>query len=100
MLGALARTGLYQLIPVEPRTFPWTTFAVNVAGAFILGYVTTRFQERLPPSTWPRPLLGTGFCGALTTFSTFQLELLKLIRDDSFGIAVAYVLASLVAGFM
>ena len=63
-----------------PRVWPWVTFAVNVAGAFLLGYFATRLQERLPLSAYRRPLLGTGFCGALTTFSTMQLELLQHAR--------------------
>jgi len=59
---------------------------VNVAGAFILGVVFTRV---------PR-FLGTGFCGALTTFSTFQVELLGLAR----GWAALYAVASIVFGYL
>ena len=43
------------------------TFVVNVAGAFLVGFFTTRLQERLPVSAYRRPLLGTGLCGGLTT---------------------------------
>src|SRR3954452_9417481 len=70
-LGALARTRLAVAFPASG--WPWVTFAVNLAGAFALGYFVTRLQERLPLSAYKRPLLGTGFCGALTTFSTVQL---------------------------
>ena len=62
-------------------------FAINVGGAFILGYPVTRLQERLPLSTYRRPLLGTGFCGAYTTFSTMQVEMLKMLDDDRYGLA-------------
>jgi CrcB protein len=57
-------------------------------------------QERLPPSTYRRPLLGTGFCGALTTFSTFQIELITLARHGHAGLAVGYLAGSLAAGLV
>src|SRR5512135_2156336 len=79
--------------------WPWATFLVNVAGAFALGYFATRLQERLPLSTYGRPLLGTGFCGALTTFSTVQIELLKMFDAHRYGLAAGYGLASVLAGF-
>jgi CrcB protein len=98
-IGALARAGLLEAWPVHPGTWPWATFAANLAGAFLLGLVATRLQERLPPSTLRRPLLGTGFCGALTTFSTLQLEVLRLARRHCTGLAVGYLAASLACGF-
>src|ERR1700685_2602128 len=79
MIGALARVGLAQAAPVGTGAWPWATFAANMAGALLLGYFVTRLQERLPPSSYRRPLLGTGFCGALTTFSTLQLELFGML---------------------
>jgi len=79
-LGALARAGLAEVF-----TMPWGTLVANIAGSFLLGYVATRS---------PR-LLGTGFCGALTTFSTFQVELLDLRP----GLAVLYAAASISAGY-
>ena len=97
--GAVARAVLADALPHDPRGWPWATFAVNVAGAFLLGYFTTRLQERLPLSSYPRPLLGTGFCGALTTFSTIQLELVAMLDEDRVGLAVAYASASVAAGF-
>ncbi len=47
-----------------------------------------------------RPLVGTGFCGALTTFSTFQVETITLARDGSLGLAVGYAAVSLAAGML
>jgi fluoride exporter len=96
--GAVARALLGEALPHDPGTWPWATFAVNVAGAFLLGWLVTRLQERLPPSEYRRPLLGTGFCGALTTFSTFQIETFDLARDGHVLLAVGYPLVSLVAG--
>ncbi|HWE11433.1 MAG TPA: fluoride efflux transporter CrcB, partial [Solirubrobacteraceae bacterium] len=79
--------------------WPWATFTVNLVGAFLLGYFTTRLQERLPLSAYRRPLLGTGFCGALTTFSTMQVELLQMLDAGRVGLAVAYAGASITGGF-
>jgi CrcB protein len=97
--GALARAALVRAAAPAPGSWPWVTFAVNLAGAFLLGYLVTRLQERLPPSTYVRPLLGTGFCGALTTFSTMQLELVELVDDGHAGLAIGYGLASIGGGF-
>jgi CrcB protein len=98
--GALARALLGEALPAEPGEWPWATFAANVAGAFLLGWLVTRLQERLPPSAYRRPLLGTGLCGALTTFSTLQLELLGLLDADRVALAAAYASASLACGFL
>jgi fluoride exporter len=97
-VGAVARALVGEALPYDPGTWPWATFAVNIAGAFILGLLVTRLQERLPPSTYRRPLLGTGFCGALTTFSTFQVELLEMVDADRGALAAAYAAASIAAG--
>jgi CrcB protein len=97
-VGAVARALVGEALPHEPGTWPWATFAVNIAGAFILGLLVTRLQERVPPSAYRRPLLGTGFCGAFTTFSTFQVELLGMLDEDRAGLAAAYAGASIAAG--
>ena len=99
-IGALARYGLAEALPHDAGSWPWATFAVNVAGALALGYLTTRLQERLPPSAYRRPLLGTGLCGALTTFSTMQVELLQMLDDGRTGLAAGYATASIAAGVL
>src|SRR5690625_1678297 len=58
-LGATARAVLETVVDPDPTRWPWPTFAVNIVGALLLGYVTTRLLERLPVSTYRRPLLGT-----------------------------------------
>jgi fluoride exporter len=98
--GALARLGLVEALPPHPGSWPWATFVANIAGAFALGYLTTHLQERLPLSAYRRPFLGTGVCGALTTFSTLQVELLDMLDHGSGGLAAGYAAASLAAGLL
>ena len=90
--GALARAGVAEAWPPHAGHWPWATFVVNVAGAALLGWIVAgrRFHR----------LLGTGFCGALTTFSTLQLELLQMLDADRFGLAALYAAASVVAGLV
>jgi CrcB protein len=99
-LGALARVGVAQGLPTTVGEWPWATFAVNIVGAAMLGYFVTRLQERLPVSTLRRPLLATGLCGAFTTFSTVQIELLKMADRHDYGFAVTYLTASVLGGFV
>lgn len=98
-IGALLRAGLEEAIGGGAHGWPWATFVVNVGGAFVLGYFITRLQERLPLSTYRRPFLATGFCGALTTFSTVQVELLEMLDAGRLGLAAVYAGASVLAGF-
>ena len=88
--GALARAGVADALAHDPGGWPWATLVVNVAGAFVLGWVAAR--------NYRRALLGQGFCGALTTFSTFQLELLQMLDRDRLGLAAAYAAVSLALG--
>ena len=94
MLGALARVGLAQGFPHAAGAWPWPTLAVNLAGALLLGWTVTR----LPPHSYARPFVGIGVCGALTTFSTFQLELLRMLDAGHDGLALAYAGVSLAGG--
>jgi len=98
-LGTLARAGLAEEFPHSATSWPWPTFAVNIAAAFLLGYFATRLQERLPLSSYRRPLLGTGLCGGLSTFSTMQVELLKMISAGAWWLALGYAAASIAAGY-
>ncbi|HET7356177.1 MAG TPA: fluoride efflux transporter CrcB [Nocardioidaceae bacterium] len=78
---------------------PWGTLTVNVAGSFVLGAVGAAVAVAGAPS-WAMTLLGTGFCGALTTFSTFGFETVRLLEEGSLLEAFVNVLASLVAGLV
>ena len=99
VIGALGRVGLSEALPHGADAWPWATFAVNMLGAALLGWFVTRLGERLPPSTYRRPFLATGLCGALTTFSTLQLELFKMVDGGYLGLAVAYAAATIAGGF-
>ncbi|MBV8348432.1 MAG: fluoride efflux transporter CrcB [Mycolicibacterium sp.] len=99
-LGTVARAALGTLARAEPARWPWPTFTVNIVGAFLVGYFTTRLLERLPLSSYRRPLLGTGLCGGLTTFSTVQVETLRMLEHHHYGLAAGYVTASIAAGLV
>ena len=75
--------------------FPWGTFAVNVAGSFLLG-VLVGGATAVPRSLVA--LFGTGLCGALTTYSTFGYETVRLLEDRARAFAVLNAVASVVAG--
>ena len=98
-LGTLLRAALAEAFPRPATAWPWPTFAVNVVAAFLLGYFITRLQERLPLSSYRRPLLGTGLCGGLSTFSTMQVEILNMLNAHAWRLAVGYTAASVAAGY-
>ncbi|MGI8447859.1 MAG: fluoride efflux transporter CrcB [Streptosporangiaceae bacterium] len=98
-LGTLLRAALAEAFPHPATAWPWPTFAVNIVAAFLLGYFVTRLQERLPLSSYRRPLLGTGLCGGLSTFSTMQVEILKMLDARAWGLAIGYIAASVAAGY-
>jgi fluoride exporter len=98
-LGTVARAALSEAFPQPPTAWPWPTFAVNVVACFLLGFAVTRLQERLPLSSYQRPLLGTGICGGLSTFSTMQVEILKMLSAHAWVLAAGYAAASIAAGY-
>lgn len=98
-VGTVLRAALSVAFPLPASQWPWPTFVVNIAGAFLLGYFATRLQERLPLSSYRRPMLGTGLCGGLTTFSTMQLEIVKMLDGHHVGLALAYAAVSLATGY-
>lgn len=95
-IGALARYRMELLLPASSRAFPVATLAVNVLGAIILGSLSAISTRRLSLTSWVRALVGVGFCGGLTTFSTMSLETAKLWGIAP-GTAVAYIAVSVIA---
>lgn len=98
--GTAARSGLAELLPHAADAWPWATMLANLAGCLLLGWATAGLL--LGPNLDPRvrPLLATGLCGALTTFSTFQVELLRMLDTGAAGLAVAYAAVSLTLGVL
>jgi CrcB protein len=96
-LGGWARYGITSTWPTRTGRFPWATFEVNVAGAFVLAVVVVIAAD-VVSSRYLRPLLGTGFCGAFTTFSAIVLTTDQLFAHHHRRIAVAYLAASIIAG--
>jgi fluoride exporter len=95
-MGTLVRAGVVEALGHGAPEWPWATFSVNVIGAFLLGW----FVIALPKEGYRRPLLMAGFCGGLTTFSTLQLELLEMLDEGSTGLAILYLLGSILAGYL
>ncbi|CAB4874347.1 unannotated protein [freshwater metagenome] len=98
ILGAVVRVRLGEAFPVHAASWPWATLAANLTGAFLLGLVTAHTRHHPRPWRHTRPLIGTGLCGALTTFSAMQLELLQMLDAGAIGRACGYLAALLVGG--
>jgi fluoride exporter len=83
----------------RPSRFPLGTLVINVSGALLLGFITGLVLYHAFPRT-PQVLLGTGFCGAYTTFSTFTFETVRLVERQAPRMALTYAVASIVASLL
>jgi CrcB protein len=97
-LGAVARYAVSLALPTVTGRFPWGTVAINVSGSFVLGFLLIVIIEQFPLGRLARPVIGTGIIGAYTTFSTFMVEAVLLVRAGNPGVAAAYLAVSLVVG--
>lgn len=96
--GTLAREALARAIATAPDGWPWATLAANLTGSFVLGLLAGLLIRRFPSDRYVRPLIGTGFCGGLTTFSTLAVEDSLLVKHGHPLLAVAYWALSLAVG--
>lgn len=96
-LGAVARHAVSSVaLRALGPAFPWGTLIVNAAGSFLMGLLIVWLAHREPNPPALRAFLTVGVLGAFTTFSTFSLEIVMLTREKAFGLAAAYLAASLV----
>jgi fluoride exporter len=99
-VGAITRYLTHHFVSTRlERDFPWATLLVNVVGSFILGFVVA-VTARHAASETVRLIIGVGFCGGLTTFSTYSYESLDLLRRSRHGHAGLYAAVTIVAGLL
>jgi CrcB protein len=97
-VGAPARYLLDNAVAQRVEgAFPWGTFVVNVTGSFLVGFLTGLGLSHAFPKT-PRVVLGVGFCGTYTTFSTFTFETVRLLEEGAVGEALRNAAGTLLAG--
>jgi CrcB protein len=97
-LGALARYEVALAVPTAADGFPFSTLLINLSGAAFLGFLLTVLTERRPPTRYLRPLLGTGFAGGFTTWSTFMVDTDLLVHHHHPVVAVVYAVTTVVGG--
>lgn len=97
-IGAISRFGLSKSIPaMDMHAFPWATLWANLLGCFLIGVL---YLPASKLNTWMAPFLITGFLGGFTTFSSFGLETVHLLRADKLSLAFTYVGVSTIGGLI
>lgn len=96
-LGALGRWALAEALP-SSTGWPWATLLVNLTGCFLIGALLAVLAARSPEPAWARPFVGVGVLGGYTTYSTFAVEVARLVEDGSSVVAAGYVLVSVLGG--
>lgn len=99
-LGSLARWGMSRAVPHGPAAYPWSTFWTNVIGSLLIGVLMALVLDVWSQRRYARPFLGVGVLGGYTTFSTYLLDERGLLTDGRAGVALAYLMATLAAGFV
>ncbi|GCE77427.1 hypothetical protein CBZ_24830 [Cellulomonas biazotea] len=100
-VGTSARALLEQAFAPEAPAWPWVTFAINLAGSFVLGVLLHVLARAGQDTGWRRDVrvgCGTGILGGFTTYSTFVLEVDRLLRDGQAAVGLLYAVVSVVAG--
>jgi len=97
-LGALGRWGLTEALPHSPGAWPWATLLENLLGCLLIGTLLAVLLARFPDSPWLRPFLAVGVLGGFTTYSTFAVDIVRLAEAGHEGLAVGYVLVSVLGG--
>ncbi|MGW4732397.1 fluoride efflux transporter CrcB [Streptomyces shenzhenensis] len=95
-IGACARYAAALLWPTGTADFPWTTLGVNAVGCLVIGVFLVAITEGWTAHPLLRPFFGTGVLGGFTTFSTYCADIERLVRAERVGLALAYLLATVV----
>ena len=93
--GSLARAAIGSAFPHHTAAWPWSTVIVNIAGSGALAFLLVVLLERFPAARLARPLLGTGFMGGFTTFSTFAVDVVQLSHGGRPQLSGLYILVTL-----
>jgi CrcB protein len=99
-LGAIARYGLTELLPILPGHFPWATFVTNVAGCFLIGVLMVLITDVWSAHRLVRPFVGVGVLGGFTTFSTYAVEIRGLLQPGTVAVAFAYLAGTLLCAML
>lgn len=100
VLGACARYAAALLWPTPAGAFPWTTLGVNAAGCALIGVLVVAVTDVFTAHPLVRPFLGTGVLGGFTTFSTYTVDIARLLRDGRAATALAYAVATVAAALV
>ncbi len=98
VIGAESRYGLEVLLPHGADAFPWSTLLVNVSGCLLIGVLMAVLAALDSPHRWARPFLGVGVLGGYTTFSTFAVDVDRLVVEDAPALAAGYLVVTVAAG--
>ena len=102
-VGTALRAALENAAPAAPGGWPWTTFGINLLGSFVLGALLEVVLRTGQDEGWRRRVrlgCGTGVLGGFTTYSTFVVEVERLLTGGHPGIGLAYALVSVVVGIV
>jgi fluoride exporter len=97
VIGAEARYGVAVALPHAGSAFPWSTVIINVSGCFALGVLMVVLLDLISPHRLARPFLGVGVLGGYTTYSTFAVDVQRMVVDDRPWVALSYVAVTLVS---
>ncbi|MAT60629.1 MAG: fluoride efflux transporter CrcB [Micrococcales bacterium] len=99
-IGASLRHITENLLPWDGQSWPWAIFLVNIVGSFVMGGFLGRLSLLPNAPPYLTPLVGVGFLGGLTTFSSFAAELDQLAQSDALLLAAGYTTASVALGIL
>jgi CrcB protein len=95
-VGAIARWSIATALPASPDGFPWATFVINISGCLFIGVLMVLVTDVWTEHKLVRPFLGVGVLGGYTTFSTYTVDIQRLLNGNAAGIALVYLVATII----